>query len=233
MRVEDDRGEPVSGITRETRTDYITRVLSDDILHGRLAANTRLDEQTLAKRFGLSRTPVREALNQLAAQGFVLRRPHRGVVVAEVPVERMMHMFEVLGELKAICARLASQRMSFASRANLRLLHRQASDQVRRRDAEAYEGTNDALHLAICEGASNPFLLEVALDVGRRLSPFRRTHFDRPDRLERSHAEHEAIVGAIVAQDADAAYVRMRDHMMTVTDPEEAIAAGSLAFEVM
>ena len=102
----------------------LTRLLSDEIVAGRLAPGVRLDEQALADRFGLSRTPVREALGQLAAMGLVEKRPHRGVVVAAFTVERMVHMFEVMAELEAICARLAARRMSIGAKAALDAQHR-------------------------------------------------------------------------------------------------------------
>ena len=118
-----DLPRPVPPTTRpciETRTDRLVRALSDEIVAGRLGPGARLDEQSLADRFGLSRTPVREALGQLAAIGLVEKRPHRGVVVAAFTVERMMHMFEVMAELEALCARLAARRMSLGAKAALR-----------------------------------------------------------------------------------------------------------------
>src|SRR5262245_58018244 len=80
--------------------------IEEEIATRRLLPGTRLDEQDLANRFQVSRTPVREALLQLASEGLVQLRPRRGAVVREIPMPRLIEMFEVMGELEAMCARL-------------------------------------------------------------------------------------------------------------------------------
>lgn len=217
----------------ETRTSRLTRALSDEIVSGRLAPGARLDEQSLADRFGLSRTPVREALGQLAAIGLVEKRPHRGVVVAEVTVERLGQMFEVMAELEAVCARLAARRMSEAARAALEAEHRAAEVLATCNDFEGYEAANRAFHRTICEGAGNPLILETAEDFRRRLTPFRRAQFHVEGRIARSFREHGAIVAAIVAGDEEAACARMRAHLMTVQGASAAFVAGRFHMEVV
>ena len=104
-------------------SDQIRNALSDEIAAGRLAAGTALDEQDLADRFGASRTPVREALRQLAFDGLVELRPRRGMVVARMTPERIMDMFEATAEVEAMCVRLATYRMRPLERSALMDLH--------------------------------------------------------------------------------------------------------------
>ncbi|MCG8359901.1 MAG: GntR family transcriptional regulator, partial [Kiloniellales bacterium] len=86
------------------RADELRQDLEAEIFAGRLAPGQRLDESKLAARFGVSRTPVREALLQLASIGLVEMRPRQGAVVAAVTIRRLLQMFEVMAELEAFCA---------------------------------------------------------------------------------------------------------------------------------
>lgn len=217
----------------ETRTDRLVRALSDEIVSGQLGPGMRLDEQSLADRFGLSRTPVREALGQLAAMGLVEKRPHRGVVVAAFTVERMMHMFELMGELEALSARLAARRMDPEAKAALQEEHDATRCLADSGDFEAYEAANRAFHRSVYRGSGNPILLEAADDLRRRLSPFRRAQFHVQGRIAQSFEEHGAIVAAIVAGDEEAAYRRMRDHLLTVKDASAAFVTGHLVLETL
>ncbi len=99
-------------------SDRIRDALTDAIASGSIAAGTALDEQNLAQRYGASRTPVREALRQLAASGLVEIRPRRGVVVARLTPQRIADMFETTAEIEAMCARLATYRMTPLERAS-------------------------------------------------------------------------------------------------------------------
>src|SRR5437763_67865 len=97
--------------------------IEEEIATGRLLPGTRLDEVELAKRFGVSRTPIREALRLLLGEGLVETRPQRGAVVAQVTPQRLIEMFEVMAELEAMCARLAARRMSDAELAEVEAAH--------------------------------------------------------------------------------------------------------------
>jgi DNA-binding GntR family transcriptional regulator len=103
----------------ELLSDRIRNALTDEIAAGELAAGTALDEQHLAERFGASRTPVREALRQLAVGGLVEMRPRRGAVVTRMTAERIMDMFETSAEIEAMCVRLATYRMTPLERSHL------------------------------------------------------------------------------------------------------------------
>jgi DNA-binding GntR family transcriptional regulator len=97
--------------------------IEEEIATGRLLPGTRLDEVELATRFGVSRTPIREALRLLLGEGLVETRPQRGAVVAQVTPQRLIEMFEVMAELEAMCARLAARRMSDVELAEVEAAH--------------------------------------------------------------------------------------------------------------
>jgi DNA-binding GntR family transcriptional regulator len=88
----------------KTRAEDIRLQLADEIVLGRIPPGERLDEAGLAARFGVSRTPIREALRQLTVMGLVDSRPHRGVIVTEITAEKLAELFELMTELEAFCA---------------------------------------------------------------------------------------------------------------------------------
>src|SRR2546423_228451 len=106
-----------------TRAEELRLQLADEIVRGQLAPGAPLDETDIARRFSVSRTPVREALRQLAASGLIEARAHRGAVVARPTLERLTEMFEAMAELEALCAGLAAERMPAAERARLEAIH--------------------------------------------------------------------------------------------------------------
>lgn len=209
---------------RETAVDALVRALSARIVEGALGPGTRLDEQGLAERFQVSRTPVREALAQLAAMGLVERRPHRGVIVAALSMDRLEHLFELMTELEGVCARLAALRMTTAERARLAADHGAARTAARAEDVDTYAEANRLFHLAIYEGAHNPALVETTRDVRNRLAPFRRAQFHVHGRPSASWSEHDVVVQAILGQDAEAAGAAMRRHIEQVKEAYRAFA---------
>lgn len=199
-----------------TRTDDLASRLADEITNGLLPPGVRLDEQSLAHRFQVSRTPVREALRQLEATGLVARRPYCGAVVCSVTPGRLADMFTAMGEMEAICARLAALAMEPQARCRLRGLHDAMGAAMRRGDVPLYQADNLAFHEMIYAGAHNALLAEMTRDLRRRLMPFRRAQFHTAGRLGRSHAEHERVVLAIERGQADEAAAAMRRHVSSV-----------------
>jgi DNA-binding GntR family transcriptional regulator len=188
--------------------------LADDITAGRIRGGTEIDEQAVAARFGASRTPVREALRELAAEGLVVIEPRRGARVATLTLERLGEMFEVMAETEAMCTRLATNRMTPVERFELQALHRRTAEVVARGDIDAYDRLNREFHSAIYSGTHNAFLAEHAAGLRLRLGPFRRAQFRGNERLRQSHEEHSAILQQIVRGDGEEAGRLMRAHML-------------------
>ena len=192
--------------------------IEEDIVTGRAAPGERLDEAGLALRFGVSRTPVREALQGLAADGLVTLRPRRGAVVASPTVPELMALFEAMTELESACAGLAARRMDGVGHARLWDLWRACLPVVRAGDADAYYDANVRLHEAVYDGANNPVLAGDTRRLRNRLAPYRRLQLRSPRRLLASHEEHKALTAAIEAGDEALARARMRGHVAVQGD---------------
>jgi DNA-binding GntR family transcriptional regulator len=179
---------------------------------GKLAPGQHLDETELAHAFGVSRTPIRETLIQLASMGLVVIRPRRGAVVAELGPRQLVEMFEVMSEVEAVCARLAARRITPAEQEALLAAH--AACKVALGDPDEYYVRNEAFHQAIYAGSHNQFLIEQARSLYRRLRPYRRLQLRVRDRVTNSYAEHDAVVQALVAGEGERAAQLMREHVM-------------------
>ena len=204
--------------------DDVCRRIADEIVLGNLAPGSRLDEVSLAARFNVSRTPVREALKQLAIMGLVDTRPNRGSVVAALTVEQLDQMFEAIGELEAACARHAALRMTEADRTRMLELHAEGRAAMQVGDIDRYDAANLELHATIIRGCYNPVLIELATSLRHRVSPFRRTQFRNVERMGESFEEHTVIVEAILAHDVITAYREMRSHLLAARSATNRVA---------
>lgn len=185
--------------------------LENAIAWGEFAPGSRLDEMALALRFGVSRTPIREAFQQLGAAGLIEIRPRRGATVAVASPERLYEMFEVMAELEAMCARLAARRFTPEGLAMLKSA--QVECARNRDDPDAYYAANEAFHQTIYRLSGNGFLAGEAASLQKRLRPYRRLQLRVRNRLQTSFFEHEAIIAHVEAGDSEAAAQAMRDHV--------------------
>lgn len=205
--------KPEAGDGPRIQSDRIRRQIADQIISGALRPGQELDEKTLAEAFNVSRTPVREALRQLAAANLVEWRPHQSAVVAKITASKMVEMFEVMAELEGLCGRLAARRMTPAEHANLHAIHQQFQPFVEARDREGYHALNKTFHRAIYAGSRNEYLRDMAGALYDRLAPYRAYQLKRPDALRLASEEHQAIIDAIVAGDGEAAYGLLKNHV--------------------
>ncbi len=203
-----------------TRVHEVLHRLEDEILYGQLTPGARLDEQKLAARFGVSRTPVREAIRHLEAAGLLEVRPRKGAVVAEIPIPRMIQMFEVMTELEGLCARLAARRMNAEERKRLQTAHRECERLTKSGacDPDRYFALSSKFHETIYAGARNAFLRELARNIRTRVSTYRRRQLFQPGRIAQWHEEQEVILHAVLAGDADLADEVMRRHVSVQGD---------------
>lgn len=196
------------------RSEQLGEEIEERIVTGVYPPGMRLDEQELAAAFGVSRTPIREALIQLASIGLVEIRPRRGATVPEMSADRLCEMFEVMAELESMCGRLAARRILPAELARLREAH-QACEEAR--DAgkpDLYYQLNEVFHRRIYEASHNGFLAEQATALHRRLRPYRRLQLRVRNRMQSSFSEHAGIVEAIVAGNGDQAAELLRSHVV-------------------
>lgn len=213
-----------------TWAEEIRTRLADDIVRGRRAPGVPLEEEEIARQFGVSRTPVREAIRQLEAIGLVVARPHRGAVVAALTLERLDEMFTVLGELEAVCARECAIRMTPLERRRLEGLHQEMGEGVNRGALDVYAKLNDQFHEMVTSTCHNSFLTELAGSVRARLAPFRKAQFHASlQRLAHSWAEHDRVVQAVLQGDGNRAAQAMRDHIRTSRRSYDAVAPRAFA----
>ena len=206
-------GGSVKSVIGMKLSEQLRDAIEERIVTGAYPPGSRLDEVEIAEAFGVSRTPIREALIQLASAGLVESRPRRGSVVAEVSPERLKDMFEVMAETEALCARLAADRAGDAERAALVAAHQACEAAVKAKNPDAYYRLNEQFHHALYDACGNGFLAEHARQLHRRLHPYRRLQLRVPGRMRSSFTEHGAVVEAVLRRDAEAAAARVRAHI--------------------
>jgi DNA-binding GntR family transcriptional regulator len=219
-----DRASPLPD--KITRAEELRLQLADDIVRGALAPGAALDETEIARRFNVSRTPVREALRQLAASGLIDARAHRGAVVAQPSIARLTGMFEAMAELEALCAGLAAERMSAVERHALEAIHEELRVLSQAGNPDRFHDVNERFHNAIYAGSQNGYIAEMTLATRVRVQPFRRAQFRNLGRLAKSHAEHERVVVAILRGNRPGATAAMRAHIELVRGEYEIYAVS-------
>ena len=190
----------------------IMRKIEDDIVSGKILPGQRLDERLLAERFGVSRTPIREALVRLSSSGLVNIRRNQGAFVAEMTPGRLIGILEVMADLKVLAARLAARRMSLGEREKLKALRDETARCVEEGDLRTYFEKATALHDAIYEGAHNEFLVETARNIRMCLCAYRRYLMRMHLPAKTSYDENSKVVDAIVLGDSAQAEEWMRRH---------------------
>jgi DNA-binding GntR family transcriptional regulator len=196
------------------RADSFRDRLEQDTATGVLRPGEQLDEQGPAARFGVSCTPIREALLQLASAGLVVAHPRRGAFVATLGVRDVVERFEVMATLEGMCGRLAARRITERERAEFLAVHEACSCEAAGGDPDAYHYENERFHHAIYAASHNIFLAEQAHQLHKRLKPYRRLQRRARNRIMASFREHQAIVDAILAGDGELAERRLRDHVL-------------------
>lgn len=193
--------------------DRIYAALVDRILSGELRPGQVLSEVQLAESFGLSRTPVREALQHLSIAGLAQRGPRRAFMVRRLDEPALNDLFETMGEIEALCAQYSARRMTAVERQALREIVEEGAACVEAGDAERYAAINARFHQALFDGAHNASLREMAQILRVRTAPYREAQFRKTDRLGSSQREHQRVVAAITAEEPRKAFEAMRGHV--------------------
>lgn len=207
-------------------SETLRESIEEEVATGKLAPGTHLDEIELARRFGVSRTPIREALSLLAGEGVVEIRPRRGAVVTQLSAPRLVEMFEVMAELEAMSARLAARRMTTAELVVLDESHERCRSAALALDADGYFYANEHFHQTIYTGSHNSFLSDQAHALQRRLRPYRRLQLRVRNRLPKSFEEHQAVLDALQDGDGDRAVDAIRSHVMVQGERFNDLLAG-------
>lgn len=185
------------------RLDDVLRMIEEDIVAGRMQPGARLDERTLAKRFGVSRTPIREVLFRMSSLGIVELRRNKGAFVAEISSGRLVGMLEVMAELKVLAARQAARRMSIEERQRIGILRDGMEACVQAGNLQQYFDKANAMLDAIFEGTHNSFLVDTARTIQVCLCAYR-SHLSQilHKPIQTSLEENKNIANAMLAGDS-------------------------------
>lgn len=180
-----------------------------------LTPGTWIDEQKLAEQYGISRTPLREALKVLASEGLVELRPRRGCYVTEISRQDLDDIFPLMAMLEGRCAAEAVKRARPADIAALKAIHEQLESAASDGRIEAFFESNQEFHKKIQELSGNRWLLSVIQDLRKVLKLSRLHSLSLEGRLQQSLEEHRAILAALQAGDAGRAEKLMHDHLLS------------------
>lgn len=199
---------------RNSRVQQVRDQLEDDIVNGRMRPGDQVQIDPLMARFGVSRTPVREAMQQLEASGLVEVLPKRGTFVAKLGLPEVIQMFEVMAELEAFCARLVARRASEDALAEIQAALAACEQEAGADDANAYYYANELFHCLIYRACGNPFLVQQTQLLKNRLKPYRRLQLRMRNRIQQSLDEHRQIVAAMLVGNEEAAADSARTHVL-------------------
>ncbi len=193
--------------------DEVAAKLREQIFGGVLLPGSFIDEAALCESLEISRTPLREALKVLTAEGLVRHEPRRGCFVNQVTEQDLDEIFPVIALLEGRCAFEATRNASDADVAALELLHERLARHAKARRINDYYEANFAIHEAIITLANNRWLAQVIADLRKILKLARLQQLHAPGRLEQSLNEHMAVFAALKARDCEGADVAMRTHL--------------------
>lgn len=216
MNINSSQGKDEVAAT--TLAERLRHQLEQLITTAELRPGTRLDEQEIAQRFQVSRTPVREALRLLAAQHLVKLRGRQGAVVRQIDTHALIDMFVVMAELEGLCARLACRRMTPETLKKIELIHDRLRQTSETGDIDLFFEVNREFHEAIYDASCNAFLAEQTRVLRNRVAAYRRRMSLMPGRVHHTLAQHQAIIDAFRSQDADLSYKAMHDHVNLAGD---------------
>jgi DNA-binding GntR family transcriptional regulator len=197
-------------LPRRALYEEVAERLRQQIFARELEPGSWIDEQKLSQTYGISRTPMREALKVLAVEGLVTMKLRRGAYVTERSRDDVQQVYQLLGLIESDAAARVAAQATMAQRAGLRALHERLEKQVRQRDA--FFATNEQFHMALLEAGGNRWAIQIVTDLRKMMKLNRHHSLFKQGRLAESLAEHRALMEAIEARDEEAARRTMRAH---------------------
>ncbi|QIE45221.1 GntR family transcriptional regulator [Pseudohalocynthiibacter aestuariivivens] len=193
--------------------DKIAKELEHLVFTGAFSDGERLDEIKLSKRFGVSRTPIREAIQKLALSGLVVQEPRRGAFVHQPGPVELIQMFEFMAELESACGHLCAKRISDEALALLDAANEKCQIALDHNDVDLYYLENERFHHLIYKSSGNGFLEQEALRLHQRLKPYRRIQLHLRGRMKQSMEEHHEILKALSDGNGCNAAAALRGHV--------------------
>jgi DNA-binding GntR family transcriptional regulator len=203
---------------RLTQSEIVRTAIEDDIFTGRRAPGSPLDEDEIGRQFGVSRTPVREAMLQLIQTGLVEKSSRKRPIVAPLNIRRLIQMFETLSELEGVCAKLAARRITGRERDALVANQEAAEAALKDGNENEYMWLARRFHAKIWAATHNEVLVDSTRKLSIRLIPYRMFQARSQGRPEANNADHRALIAALGRGDSDLAYSLMRAHVTVQGD---------------
>jgi DNA-binding GntR family transcriptional regulator len=194
-------------------SEYVYRSLKEKIVSGALPPDSRLIELSIAAEFGVSRTPVREALKRLAVENLVLTDPSRGMIVHAPDARAVEDVLVVREALDGLAARLAAHRITPSELERLNVVVDSMAEAITEGRREHFMAANTAFHDVIYDAAGNEVLKRLGRDLREFVRRFTTLPFASPERVENVLAEHRRIVEALERRDPDAAEGASNAHL--------------------
>jgi DNA-binding GntR family transcriptional regulator len=208
----------IIAIPRANLHEQVAQRLREMLVEGRIAPGAKLNERELCEALDVSRTPLREAIKMLAAEGLVELLPNRGAIAVSLGEDDVRHTFEVMGGLEALSGELAAQRVTDEELAEIRALHFEMMAAWTRRDLPTYYRINARIHRAINAAAKNPVLSATYDRVNARLHAFRFRSNQDEEKWKTAVKEHEQMVDALANHDAKAMRAVLSTHLKNKLD---------------
>lgn len=200
-------------IKKNTRAEVLLAEIEAMIIDGSLMPGERLDETIIANQFGVSRTPVREAIRVLTAIGLVQNTGRQGAEVAQISVSMLIEMFEHMAVLEGMCAQLAARRATTDERSSMFAMHSLLEKAFDIGDHKEFYNINLKFHDHLYEASHTQYLAGETLRLRRRLSPYRMRVTYQPGRMRATLGEHLEILNAVDNGDSEGAMMAARSHM--------------------
>ena len=197
-------------LTPRALYEEVAELLRQRIFSRELAPGSWIDELKLAEEYGISRTPLREALKVLATEGLVTMKVRRGAYVTEVSERDLADVYHLLSLLESDAAGVVAAQATEAQLQELKILHGELEEAVPNR--ELFFQINETFHMRLLEIANNRWRDQMVADLRKVMKLNRHNSLLKSGRIEESLAEHRAIMAALAARDADATVQRMREH---------------------
>ena len=200
-------------ITSQALYMQVADRIRDQIYQRELTPGDAIDEMALCERFGISRTPLREALKVLNSEGLIELIPRRGSFVRSMDVEELNELFPVMVVLEGLCAREAVENCEPKDLQQLEKMHEKLESFAKQGDVDGYYEQNFVFHQAIQDLSGNKWLQRVIGDLRKVLRLARHMQLTMPGRLEASLEEHRQIMQAFIKNDPDMADQNMQNHL--------------------
>lgn len=200
-------------IVQQSLYEQIADRLKDMILSGELKEGDKIKEDQLCASMEISKTPLREALKVLRAEGLIKLIPNRGSFVSKPTFEEIKEMFDVMGVLEGVCAHTATEKMTPRTYGRLQQLHEQLEAKVAQNDRKAYIRINDTYHSLVQELAGNKTLNNIINGLRQKILLYRFQSLSLNGRLSQSIQEHRELLDAFQQGDAERAETLMRHHL--------------------